>query len=170
MLICREYMKLEAIWDMWCVTVGSPETVWLCVSLCIYVPCERARTLRELESSDSIRPLPIQTWAWLLLLLLPRSNESETGRQSATWLRVSTPPLHPPPHPRCIFMPHSDGFMPGYMSLAYQIVCPTRLAIPKDLTHHRRVMCNLTWFCSRVQFGFLPWGRQSLIGPATRLT
>lgn len=75
-LICSEYKKVSpsGICGVWVREVKN--CVCKCVVLCFFFTfvCswERAKRLRELESSDSTQPLPTQTWAWLLL----QSNKS----------------------------------------------------------------------------------------------
>lgn len=137
-LICREYMNLDSIWDMWC-ECGKSETVQVygCVFLFAYVCAlawDRARTQRELESSDSTMPLPTQTWAWLLLW----SIKSETGRQSASWLRPS--------------LTHSPLVLNAYSCHTLMNSClPLCLLHIKIFLPHTqaicegRGICNLTW-------------------------
>lgn len=98
-------------------------------------------------------PLPTQTWAWLLLW----SIKSETGRQSASWLRPS--------------LTHSLLVLNAYSCHTLMDPCPplcllhikiffiphtSHLLMQRDLQPHMA--------CSRVQFSFA-WGQQSLIGP-----
>lgn len=69
-----------SVWEVSCKGAVVCFPFWMCIRV-----WKGARTQRELESSDSTRTLPTQTWTWLLLW----SNKNATGRQSAPWLRAS---------------------------------------------------------------------------------
>lgn len=139
---------------MCCVSGGGQKLcvgVWSRVSLCSCV------CIRESKNSawiGIIRQYP--SAANTNLSLAAAAEQYEWDRKAVSAL-AQTWPHTPSSRPRCIFMPHSDGFMPAYMSSAYQNLYPTHklfiqaspIITAEWSATSRGLFHSTVWFCPR---------------------